>query len=372
MNATRNLPQPNNKTIDNLLLPIVTAPMNASLHPLLVLFVIVVLLHAISQVGFFQAWKGGGREIGIDKIPEREQIKFVSRLCSVAELTPGRWVNNTYERPPYIPMRGEVQQKICQDIDPGGSWKTWEWTPSSECSFSRFDSDLFCQVATNRTIAIIGDSTSFDHYLSLTHLLGIPRALPRVRNKNANLQSPVCNGTSTLVGQRDFYLQYIAKVVSDTFPDVMALNRGAHYTPITLLLNDFQQRIVPGLLDWQSQCEKRNRQCLLIWRTTVPGHPNCSQYMQPATSLEEMESLIASHNLSIIYRWDQFSDQNKLVLELFQNTSLEYQVMDAYHVNILRPDAHKHGNAKDCLHTVSSHAFSSFHGTNTDSSFVNM
>ena len=282
--------------------------------------------------------KGGGRMI---------------HLCSMAQLTSGRWVNNTYERPLYIPMRGEVQQKICQGIDRNGPWHTWDWHPSSDCSFSRFNQDMFCRLAFNKTIAIIGDSISFDHFLSLTHLLGIPQALPRVMKKFANLKSQVCNGTSMLVGQRDFFLQNsIADIVNTTFPDIMVLNRGAHYTPDTVLTDAFHQTIFPQLRDWQSRCQQLNRQCLLIWRTTVPGHPNCSQYTQPAVSLQEMEALVASQAAVTNYKWDQFSSQNKLVLDLFQNASLDYRVMDAYPINILRPDAHKHGNKNDCLHTV--------------------
>jgi hypothetical protein len=41
----------------------------------------------------------------------------------------------------------------------------------------------------NWTIAIVGDSTSFYRFLSLTHLLGVPQALPKGRRKDALLIS---------------------------------------------------------------------------------------------------------------------------------------------------------------------------------------
>ena len=128
----------------------------------------------------------------------------------------------------------------------------------------------------NRTVAIIGDSISLDHFLlslairigdsisldhfllSLSHLLGVPYALPKVMNRNVLLKSHVCNDmrnsgvisndngaasvsdnandgsnrnagsnqhssitTSTLLGY----------ITNEYFPDVLLLHQAAHTVP---------------------------------------------------------------------------------------------------------------------------------------------
>jgi hypothetical protein len=270
-------------------------------------------------------------------------------LCEVDQLTPGQFVNATYERPPYTPMRGEVQQKTCVGFEPNKMWSNWEWKPSSNCSFPRFDADTFCQMAINKTVAIVGDSISLDHYLSLSHLLGIPQALPRARNKSALLVSKTCNGTSTVIGKRDFFLHNVGNIIDEFNPDVLVLNRGAHYTPNDKLADDLHRIIIPSLVDWQTQCKLQHRNCMFIWRTSVPGHPNCTQYTQPATSVEAMEAVIEEHGA--VFKWNAFKEQNELIMSILAESNLTYEIMDGYNVNILRPDAHK--NKGDCLHTVS-------------------
>lgn len=203
---------------------------------------------------------------------------------------------------------------------------------------------------TNRTVAIVGDSISFDHYLSLSHLLGVPRASPRAMKKTALLTSQVCGSTSLLLGKRDFHLTQLSGIIKDYFPDVLVLNRGAHYAPDDKLMEHIHTVLIGQLQAWQQQCKEQGKDCLLVWRTSVPGHPNCTQYTKPSTSLQEMEELVRSAQISHAYKWDQFSAQNKLVVNYLRQhaTNLSYEIMDAYHVNILRPDFHR---SSDCLHT---------------------
>jgi hypothetical protein len=278
------------------------------------------------------------------------------RLCRIDEIVPGKWINATYSHAPYVPMRGEVQQKTCSDFDPNADiWQTWEWMPhavtSNDCLFSsNFDKDQYCALTSNKTVAIIGDSISFDHYLSLTHLLGLPKALPKARNKFPQVISEPCNGTSKLIGQRDFLLTKVGDVIQTHSPDVIILNRGAHYTTDDALQQHFNHTLIRQLETWQAECiDKSSKQCLLIWWTTVPGHPNFDQYTHPAESITEMEYAIKNHSNAVGYNWDKFQHQNKLVLDLLARSSLDFEIMDAYDINILRPDAHAGGS--DCLHS---------------------
>lgn len=287
----------------------------------------------------------------------------VSKLCPNEDLSKGRWINVTYDFPPYIPMKGEVQQKTCPGFEPSKPFQTYIWEPTAVhtkgCNFATFDANSFCRVSFNKSIAIIGDSISFDHYLSLSHLLGVPQALPRARSKNAMLVSHVCQNKTLLIGKRDFYLDSVGQIIEEFFPDVLILNRGAHYVQDQDLIRHMNQTVFPQLFHWQQKCHLHDRNCMLIWRTSVPGHPNCTNYKEPSESLEEMERLIDDYGS--VYHWDQFKIQNQLVLDAFQKASvtattdsvgqlkLMYEVMDAYSVNILRPDMH--AGPHDCLHT---------------------
>ena len=291
------------------------------------------------EVGYFLVNGGGGGKL---------------KLCTIADLKYGRWVSVELDTPPYTPMMGEVQQKTCPDFRPTESFNTFHWEPhmaeQTKCIFQPFSAESYCQIMNNRTAAIVGDSTSFDHYLSLTHLLGIPQSLPRARKKDALLISNICNNRSRLVGKRDFYLESLSSIIEQFSPDVLVLNRGAHYTPDDELKHHMVDTVFPILQEWQTTCKIEGKLCELIWRTTVPGHPNCTSFSQPSANITEMEELVSSAaTINPTYNWDRFKGQNELMLNELKKTSLNYEVMDAYEINILRPDMHPSSN--DCLHT---------------------
>jgi len=277
-------------------------------------------------------------------------------LCSVADLKEGQWVNVTYDLPPYIPEKSIKHDYTCPDLKPDQVFHTWEWEPNAVkekgCTFSRFSNESYCQLMKNKTVAIVGDSISFVFYMSLSHLLGVPMAVPLVREGNAIRTSEVCGGSSTLVARRDFYLDTVQSMVDEYSPDVLVLNRGAHYKPDEELIAHLENTVFPQLHEWQSKCRANNKDCYLIWRTTVPGHPNCTSYTQPSTSIAEMEELVkSSAESNPDFNWHKFSHQNHLVLEAFsKQTNLTYEVMNSYNANLLRPDMHING--ADCLHMV--------------------
>jgi hypothetical protein len=64
-----------------------------------------------------------------------------------------------------------------------------------------------------------------------------------------------------------------------------------------------------------------------------------------------MEALV-SFSLRDDYHYRDFNHQNKLIIDALATSGLDYQVIDAYKPNILRPDQHRipKGN-KDCLHS---------------------
>ena len=138
------------------------------------------------------------------------------RLCTMSELADGQWVQGKiHDKPPYIPAKGEVQQKTCMNFVPTAQWQDWDWVPAADCEFvnsdTPFNRDLYCSLGFNKTVLFMGDSISFDHFLSLTHLMGVPQALPGARHKDALIESNLCNGTSKLIGKRDFLLHNLCK-----------------------------------------------------------------------------------------------------------------------------------------------------------------
>lgn len=275
-------------------------------------------------------------------------------LCTMEQLVQGKWTMGAEkDKPPYIPTPGERQQKTCRGFDPSARWQDWEWTPEdhSRCDFlnSDIDSNLFCSLVRNKTIVIQGDSISFDHFLSLTHLLGVPVAPPARVPKDPLRVSKICNGTSMLIGKKDFHLQQVGRIINEFHPDVMILNQGAHYVSDEQLIQHLNSTVIPHIANWQDECVLEKKDCHFVWRSTVPGHPYCTQFTKPAESVEEMETIIAS---SPQYNWDKLKGQNELVMDLLSRSSLltEFNILDGYPINILRPDLH--GPKKnDCLHT---------------------
>lgn len=277
----------------------------------------------------------------------------LSPLCTMEQLVApgGAWVSHTHDRPPYSPKRGEVQQKTCTHFDANQPWKTWDWVPKDDaiCHYPPFDAHEYCSLAHNQTVLIIGDSINFDIFLHLSHMLGVPQALPKARRRDAQLISHVCNRTSRLIGQRDFTLtgslkNYVETNDATLFPNIVLLNRGAHYVEDHILQQDFHTIIFPLLHQWQHSC-------LLLWRTSIQGHVDCHNYTQPATSFKEVEHDLAYH-APAGYGWQHFEHQNQLVRKGGNQTNLQSQVMNAYPTNILRWDAHVHNPARgDCLHT---------------------
>lgn len=283
-----------------------------------------------------------------------------AQFCAVEDLKEGKWIPVTYASPPYFP---HYSNRVCSGFDPNSEkpFETWEWQPSAVdtkgCVFSGFHKESYCELMRNKTIAIIGDSTSFDHYLSVSHLLDVPMELPQPMKVDPLSISEVCEGTSKLIGQKDMDLHTVGDIVTTFSPDVLVLNRGLHYAPDDELVFHINQTIVPQLEEWRAKCIDDEKSCLLIWRTTSPGHPNCIEGSTPSSSIEEMEELVQVGSKSGKYtdwHWDDLTAQNSLVTSFFKmNTTLEVEVMDGYHLQVLRPDSHN--PPEDCLHTCAPH-----------------
>jgi len=307
------------------------------------------------------------------------------RLCSGKEITRGQWEPITLPRPPYIPMSPRV--RCLSQSEFSKPFSTWQWLPdpAQGCVMATLDRQDFLRRLVNTTVAFIGDSLTLEHYASLVHLLGDRARLPPRAVQHGRIRRRICaplrnhttyrhdpsfqpyNECMDLIFKTDFYLENITQEVVESKPSVLVLNRGAHYTPDEDLVTSLRQYTLPALKQWDYKCSTSRTRCLLIWRTTVPGHPFCEKFTSPARSVEEMERWI--HVMSNKdegggyrkgeYHWQDFQRQNQLVVShLLQDEwrsllpHIDIQIMDSYQPNVLRPDSHR-SHMGDCLHSCS-------------------
>jgi hypothetical protein len=157
----------------------------------------------------------------------------------------------------------------------------------------------------------------------------------------------------------DLNASVVADSIQADFPTVLILNTGAHYRNDTVLVNGLHE-MLPVLKDWKADCTRRQLKCNLFWRTSVPGHPDCVNFAEPVNDFQRMEAFVMSPNSynnktwKYKWMWYDFQRQNQLVLKELEKFDeqygLEYQVLDAYYINLLRPDSHR-WLQDDCLHS---------------------
>lgn len=278
-------------------------------------------------------------------------------LCTRDQVKYGKWVPVQLEKPPYV-SKNKHLRCYADEVYKQSPWHTWDWRPLNEtCAFSEWNSDQFCQLMNKAPISIIGDSLSWEQYSALLQILGTKVRQSdqhKSKSENRNHLQTVCDMNTRVVFRNDPRLEFISDSIRNDFPVVLILNRGAHYVNDTTLLDGIRKNI-QELQEWQQTCRRMRMRCHLFWRTTVPGHPRCTDFneTEPVNDLAAMESRVFNlqnyDNTTINFHWQDFARQNNLILQELEGSSLEYSVIDGYHLNILRPDEHRSHDG-DCLH----------------------
>jgi GDSL/SGNH-like Acyl-Esterase family found in Pmr5 and Cas1p len=283
----------------------------------------------------------------------------VSRLCTRGEIIDGSWYNVEQSGPPYIPKNEHLR---CY---PGEHyrlpiWKTYAWEPhETNCHFSQFNASDYCSLMHFGTVLIAGDSLSWEQYSSLGQLLGlrIHQSSQFVsKEKRQNHVQFGCHRQSRIVFRRDDLLSNLSAAINDHFPVVVVLNRGAHYQNDTAF-SAGMHKIIEEIKEWKIECALLGFKCHLFWRTSVPGHPKCDtvNFTKPINDVDQMESWIANRSnydsFTMKYHWYDYQHQNELALNLLRQGLGDdgFQVLDAYHLNVRRPDEHR-AHQGDCLH----------------------
>ena len=233
------------------------------------------------------------------------------------------------------------------------------------CLFEQFDTHRFCRRNTNRTIAFLGDSITWQRFNSLDFLLGETDGFDSGRK--TMIKTSACNLSTKLIWMRDNYAtaDKTSAVIKQSDPDTILFhNRGAHYTNVTTLALECQEALDKAL-EWQQDCDERSdkQDCLLVWRTTAPGFPDCGLWKSPIdrNNRDEAEGLItnpsnpwykAEPKRGVFHGWD-FRNQNSLAENTIQHQieahpPFRISIIDFYDMAVLRPDNHI-GNG-DCLH----------------------
>lgn len=294
-------------------------------------------------------------------------------LCTREQIRRGHWKPLQLQKPPYVSE--EPWESTCYRRNGSREgqleelpFRDWEWTVDDEtekdngCLFAPFDVDSFCELNSNRTVAFLGDSLTWQQFNSLNLLLD---ANDEIREK-ALIKTDACNESTKLIWMRDNYATAAGmdRIIQISDPDVIVFNRGAHFTNNSILAMELNATLARSL-KWQQECQERNdkQDCLLVWRTTAPGFPDCDSVPGPISALNQSmaEALISNPSNPWCeanpkrqeFHWWDFAEQNELAEHLIQNqrdTNPLFRIsfIDFYEMAILRPD--NHIGKQDCLH----------------------
>jgi GDSL/SGNH-like Acyl-Esterase family found in Pmr5 and Cas1p len=308
-------------------------------------------------------------------------------LCRRDQIADGRWVPEHLAKPPYLPPSNNTRCGPAAMYTSTEGWDTYQWVPNDSvsnsssnsssssssssntrsnngtaCTFTGWDKDMFCDLVRHATVTIIGDSLSWEHCMSLVSLLGV-RPHHEYQDvslhRNVNVGHAACpGGLARIVYRRDDDLSKVRSAVffedgSNVLPQVVVLNRGAHYANDTDFLDGIRSAL-DVVEEWLGRCDHLKIKCHFFWRTTVPGHHHCHTFNAPVNDADAMEAYVA--NLSQYddttrgYHWQDFRHQNLLAEAELKKRGprLPHRILDGYRINLLRPDRH---SLKDCLHS---------------------
>eukprot|EP00577_Skeletonema_sp_RCC1716_P026447 CAMPEP_0113416684 /NCGR_PEP_ID=MMETSP0013_2-20120614/25249_1 /TAXON_ID=2843 ORGANISM="Skeletonema costatum, Strain 1716" /NCGR_SAMPLE_ID=MMETSP0013_2 /ASSEMBLY_ACC=CAM_ASM_000158 /LENGTH=190 /DNA_ID=CAMNT_0000303759 /DNA_START=776 /DNA_END=1348 /DNA_ORIENTATION=+ /assembly_acc=CAM_ASM_000158 len=160
-----------------------------------------------------------------------------------------------------------------------------------------------------------------------------------------------CNSTLKLIYRRSDQLEYVPHVIREEQPQMLILNKGSHPVNDEIYKAGWQETI-NTLEEYEQNLTESGLPSLFLFRTTVPGHPQCEIYTAPVNNITQMEAVIAnksSYKANMLkFRWWEFKAQNVIMENLLTASRLRnYHILDAYDINIRRPDHHR---PPDCLH----------------------
>jgi hypothetical protein len=126
------------------------------------------------------------------------------------------------------------------------------------------------------------------------------------------------------------------------------LNAGAHIHNTS----EYQGFIDTLIEQWYPTAAIEHPGDLFFFRTTVPGHANCSLHSKPFRTLRDYAESIKTgaewiqRHRDWVFGWDLFAGFNQYVSQRVKGTTI--QLLDVNPMTVLRPDGHR--PPTDCLH----------------------
>lgn len=236
------------------------------------------------------------------------------------------------------------------------------WVPAGACAHRLRAPRLaeFCAALAGRHVLMVGDSLDqqlHDYVVGFTldanpscpghncrgHVIcdGAPGgAWPAARFTFRRNDRVLVSSVGTVTngpGPENLWEEGWADLVDAEPPvDIAILNRGIHVRP--------DDEVMTQLRATMAWLRARPRPPLVLWRSTVAGHPDCSRLAEPLTARDpRVDAKTAPH------QWGQAIEQSARVRTLLASEFGDQVVwMDVETATSRRPDSHE-GNG-DCLH----------------------
>lgn len=248
-----------------------------------------------------------------------ENLKIAGTYCSREEIKQGLWSPVVLPEPPFVPPDAYEQPPhtgiICQDLSISmtttANFSTYEWVPYNstnrvsslsqrrfdKCIFDPWNASEFCSIIQPiKSLAFVGDSLSWEHYSSLMMSLGLhsnPNDQFVSRRRKTNIVTMGCNGTLKLIYRRSDQLEYVPHVIREEMPQMIILNKGSHFVTNEIYEAGWKETI-NTLEEHERNLTELGLKSLFLFRTTVPGHPQCEIYTEPVNNITQMEAVIAN------------------------------------------------------------------------------
>lgn len=210
--------------------------------------------------------------------------------------------------------------------------------------FQDFSKDAFCSTK-YKNILFIGDSTTHGQFMSLTFLLGVD--YKKITGPKVSFYTNVhlCGKNITFI-RNDILFDRPCSLKKENKiclhfknemkeKDLLIVNRGVHYSPTEEVIKDLYV-FFEKYVDFERQT--------VIYRETVPGHPNCDVKREPDVIFDPHYTTKEKTE----WNWDKIDRQNSEVLTFIKNMFPLVRLLMVGKMTKLRSDMHiGHG---DCIH----------------------
>lgn len=209
------------------------------------------------------------------------------------------------------------------------------WKPK-QCHLSEWNSTLFCQLLSNRTVLMVGDSTMEQTSVTLISM---------IRKTSTSCANQILFARSDyLIWERFGKEKTWIQNLDLHHPDILILNAGAW------LKDEGDMETVLDSITTEIKRRKHASQRLpsLLWKSQSPGHRDCDKFQTPLTA--SIELAINRSNQVHKFNWHlhrAFDLQARKAIFSVNGSVLDVSPL------YLRPDSHPGSNSTaggDCLH----------------------